>query len=207
MSKFVNVRSLLIGAMCITSLFGCATKTLTAFQTDEFVSTSIHSQVFPGSGAATCEAARRALLSQGYIISLAKTDLVKGQKNFQPQDDVHVQVEFHIVCAPNNIGSNSTTVFVNALQDRYSLKKSSSSASVGVSVLGSLSLPFGASDESLVKVASETIQDRRFYQRLFTLIDTYLDAGPGSPASTKDDLPPLEIPSVENTPDLERFAK
>jgi hypothetical protein len=50
-------------------------------------------------------------------------------------------------------------VFVSAVQDRYALKKSPTSASVGVGALGSVSLPFGSNDDSLVKVASSTVTD------------------------------------------------
>ncbi|MCR5867033.1 DUF2242 domain-containing protein [Aquincola sp. J276] len=57
-------------------------------------------------------------------------------------------------------GDNTTAVvFVSALQDRYTLKKSSTSASLGVGAIGPLSLPFSASDDSMVKVASQTIAD------------------------------------------------
>ena len=64
--------------------------------------------------------------------------------------------------------------FANALHDRYALKKSPSSASVGVGVVGSVSLPFGASDDAMVKVASETITARDFYDRFFGLVAHYL---------------------------------
>ena len=68
----------------------------------------------------------------------------------------------------------STIAFASALQDRYSLKKVNNSASVGVGAIGSLSLPFSSSDDALVKVASETLTDERFYDRFFALIDRFL---------------------------------
>jgi hypothetical protein len=135
----------------------------------------MHAHSFPGSAPATCEAARRALLSQGYVISEGKNALVKGNKNFQPDNDNHVQIQFNVVCAPDSKGSNSTTAFANAVRDRYSLKKSSNSASLGVGVLGSVSLPIGFTDDALVKVASETIQTKKFYQQFFDLVERYLD--------------------------------
>lgn len=142
---------------------------------EDFASTDVHAHSFPGTDKATCEAARRALLSQGYVIHEANAALVRGRKNFQPGADVHVQIEFHVVCAPDSKGSNSTTAFANAVRDRYSLKKSSTSASLGVPALGSLSVPFGMSDESLVRVASETIANKLFYERFFALVERYFD--------------------------------
>jgi hypothetical protein len=187
--------SLLVAALSVAALSGCsAMKQPASYQTyqNEFASSGVYSRSFPGSGQDVCEAARRTLLSQGYVIGEANASTVKGRKNFQPENDVHVQIEFHVVCAPNSKGSNSTTAFANAVRDRYSLKKSSNSASVGVGVLGSLSLPFGTTDDSLVKVASETIPTRQFYDRFFELIESYLDlpaAWPTDEAEPKGALP------------------
>jgi hypothetical protein len=142
---------------------------------EDFSSTDIHAHSFAGSDHATCEAARRALLSQGYVIQEASASMVRGRKNFQPGSDVHMQIEFHIVCAADSKGSNSTTAFVNAVRDRYSLKKSATSASLGLPAFGSVSVPFGMSDESLVKVASETITNKLFYEHFFALVERYFD--------------------------------
>ena len=174
MQRPLNTLAMLFAA---AGLAACATtvSNQTVSIQEDFASTDIHAHSFPGTDRATCEAARRALLSQGYVIHEASPSLVRGRKNFQPGADVHVQMEFHVVCAPDSKGSNSTTAFANAVRDRYSLKKSSNSASLGVPALGSVSVPFGMSDESLVKVASETIDNKLFYERFFALVERYLD--------------------------------
>ncbi len=143
---------------------------------EAFGSTTTHSRSFDTAPAYTCEAARRALLSQGFVITAADGERVNGRKYFQPEPEVHVQIEFHAVCAPDGRGGRHTLAFVNALQDRYALKKSNNSASVGVGAIGSLSLPFTSSDDSLVKVASETITSAPFYDRFFKLLQRYLAA-------------------------------
>jgi len=140
----------------------------------------------PGTGKTGCEAARRALLSQGYVISESNDAAVRGRRKFQPNGESHVEIEFNVVCAPNSKGSNSTTIFANAVRDRYSLKKSSTSASLGVGVLGSVSLPIGATNDSLVKVASETISSGRLYKRFFELVERYLDDAPAKEGGTGD---------------------
>jgi len=142
---------------------------------DEFGTADMFTYSFPSSDKEGCEAARRALLSQGYIISEANDNNVKGRRKFQSDDETHVEIEFNVVCAPNSKGSQSTTIFINAVRDRYALKKNSSSASLGVGGIGSISLPFGASNDSMVKVASETIADHKLYSRFFDLIERYLD--------------------------------
>jgi Uncharacterized protein conserved in bacteria (DUF2242) len=171
-------------------LAGCAGNTGSASRSanqvyldEAFATTEIFSRVFTASVGSTCEAARRSLLSQGYVITAARPDAVNGRKSFQPESEVHVQIEFHIVCAPEVTSASasatdppSTIAFVNAVQDRSSLKKNPNSASLGVSAIGSLSLPVSSSDDSLVKVASQTIPAGVFYDRFFGLIERYLDA-------------------------------
>lgn len=180
MTKALIPFRLALIALAVAMLPSCATMNTSSsspdFRVEDFGSSDTFSRVFPGNGKTTCEAARRALLSQGYVIVGETNDSqVRGRKNFQPDRDVHEQIEFHVVCAPNARGSNSATAFANAVLDRYSLKKSTTSASLGVSVLGSVSLPFGSTDDALVKVASETISRRKFYDRFFEVMESYLD--------------------------------
>lgn len=144
-----------------------------SYEPEEFDSTTTHTRVYAATEAQTCEAARRALLSQGYLVNTATAELVVARKSFQPEAEIHVEFEVRVVCAREGSGSGSTIAFASALQDRYSLKKTNTSASLGVGVLGSLSLPVSASNDAMVKVASETITDPRFYERFFALIDRY----------------------------------
>jgi len=140
---------------------------------ESFDSGDTYSRTVPGAPGQACEAARRTLLSQGYAIARAGDDAVEGNKNFQPKDDEHEQLVLRISCAPRG---EQALVFVSAVQDRYALKKSPTSASVGVGALGSVSLPFGSNDDSLVKVASSTVQDAGFYRRFFDRLQQYLPA-------------------------------
>lgn len=163
---------LALGALGLLS--GCAAPTKFVKPQESFNSDATYSRMFDASPANTCEAARRALLSQGYIIVTAKDDLVLGQKSFQPEAESHVQMEIRVVCAPESKDGKITLGFVTALQDRYALKKNNNSASLGVGALGSVSLPFTSSNDSLVKVGSETISSESFYDRFFALVQRYL---------------------------------
>ena len=130
----------------------------------------------------TCEAARRALLSQGYIVSAASADQVVARKYFQPFADHHVQLEFRVVCATDGDGSGGSTVFVNGLKDQYVVRKAKESASLGVGGIGSLSLPLEGSLDSMVKVGSETVTDRELYERFFQLLGDHLARAADVPA-------------------------
>ncbi|NYE21961.1 DUF2242 domain-containing protein [Pigmentiphaga litoralis] len=156
------------------ALAGCASRKTSMYDHEDFDESSTYSRSYAAPAVKACESARRALLSQGYLINKASTDVVDGRKSFQQTAEAHVEIEFHIVCAPDSADGTSSSVFVNAVQDRYTLKKTASSASLGVSILGSVSMPFGTSDDSMVKVGSETIAAPRFYNGFFGLLEQYL---------------------------------
>nr|WP_157040383.1 DUF2242 domain-containing protein [Polaromonas naphthalenivorans] len=161
--------------MSLCGLLSACGSTPKAFASqEEFGSTVTYSRLFDATAAQTCEAARRALLSQGYIISAAREDMVEGRKSFQPEPESHLQMEIRVVCAPDSPDGKVSLGFVTALQDVYALKKSNNSASLGVGALGSVSLPFSSSNDAMVKVASKTISSDAFYERFFDLVKRYL---------------------------------
>lgn len=153
---------------------GCSSKKPTVYEHENFDDAGTFSRNYPVSDAATCEAARRALLSQGYIITSSDPKVISGHKSFQQTGETHMEISFNVVCAPDGSADKRTTMFANALQDRYALKKVNNSASLGVGVLGSLSMPIGSTDDSMVKVASETVASPKFYDRFFALVENFL---------------------------------
>jgi len=197
--RAVLAPSLLGLALCL-GLAGCGSsskqKKLASYETESFASTDTHSRNYPASEGRTCEAARRALLSQGYQVKDATAQDVSGVKSFQPESDVHMEVTLRVVCAKDARGGGggassggSTTAFVTALQDRYALKKVSNSAGVGVGVLGSISLPYSSSEDSMVKVASQTVTDERFYERFYALMERYLASQGPEPTPAPSSAP------------------
>ena len=67
-------------------------------------------------------------------------------------------------------------------------------------MFGSLSLPIGSSDDSMVKVASETIPAGIFYQRFFALVENYLKADSSQTAANDTAAAPKEtLPSMDDT--------
>lgn len=159
----------------LLTLAACSSPPQLKFQQELFeTGASPYARNFNSSTTDTCEAARRALLSQGYLTTMTRNDTVDGTKNFQPTGDSHVVVEFHVVCTPGEEASNTSIVYVNAVQNGFALKKSDTSASVGLSVLGSLSLPIRSNSDAMVKISSETIPSGKFYDRFFGLVDHYL---------------------------------
>ncbi|MEK1839801.1 DUF2242 domain-containing protein [Pseudomonas sp. NPDC089918] len=161
-------------ALVLAAAAGCSSKKAAIYEHENFDDSGTFSRSYPVTDAQTCEAARRALLSQGYIITSADPKLVSGHKSFQQTGDTHMEISFSVVCADDGSEGHHATMFANALQDRYALKKTNNSASLGVGVLGSVSMPIGSSDDSMVKVASETVSSAKFYERFFALVELFL---------------------------------
>ena len=182
-------------ALLAAGLAACSSTPPLVYEQERFDTTSAYSRAYRASPSVTCEAARRVLLSQGYLINSARPDAVEGRKSFQHDPKTHVEIQFHVVCASSGKGGGSIA-FVNALHDRYALKKSATSASVGVGALGNFSVPFGSSEDAMVKVASETISAEDFYQRFFDLLTHYL--GPETDAAS------LENGSFDKAPERTR---
>ncbi|MGD9889258.1 MAG: DUF2242 domain-containing protein [Halothiobacillaceae bacterium] len=155
----------------VASLSACATpKTNSAvnpvaerpFQKD-FVEDSVTS----------CKAAHRALLGDGYLVETLSAEQLKGRKSFRTNSEQGSVVDMTISCLANNDGTS--TVYANGLRTAYEMKKSSTSASVGVSVFGSLSVPIGQSADSMVKTTDETISEPAFYRAFFKSMSNILE--------------------------------
>jgi hypothetical protein len=168
---------------------GSGTSKVRVWQNERFEMNEAFSRLFDAPAPQACEAARRALLSQGYLLAegSGRPDVLQARKHFQPEGEVHVQIEFHVQCVAD---AGLATAFVSAIQEQYVLRRSTTSASVGVSAIGSLSIPVGSAGDSLVKVGSMTIPGGEFYDRFFSLMDRFLreqvtggGAAPAEPAT------------------------
>lgn len=155
------------------ALSGCSSSpTVPFYSSDSFGSDSPYQKHVPDGAAAACSAAERTLLGDGYIIDGdSSKGSFKGRKAYRIDGNRSSFIEMNIVCLSDSTGS---TIYANGVNSTYDLKKASSSASVGVSILGSVSLPIGQTVDSMVKVANETITDRVFYQRFFESVEKNL---------------------------------
>ncbi|MGO3128400.1 MAG: DUF2242 domain-containing protein [Luteimonas sp.] len=175
------------------------------FMGESFDSDETYSRTYALPPAQICSAARLALLGQGYAVAKSSDDAVEASKNFQPEDDVHTQLSVRVSCVSR--GNDRSLLFVSALLDRYVMRKSSNSASVGVGGIGSLSLPVGSREDSLVRTASSTVQDAGFYRRFFERVGFYVpvpssrDRTPSADEMRREDPPPTDLErGAEATP-------
>lgn len=160
---------ILLFCLCVVFQTGCSSQAV--YTAESFAIDSPFKLKVDDGVDTACESARRALLGQGYLIESSNSDGIKARKAYKSADDQNTFIEMTIVCLPERNGS---TLFATGVLSAYALKKSTSSASVGLSALGSISLPIGQSADSLVKVSEETINDKDFYQRFFAAVENTL---------------------------------
>ncbi len=160
---------IVILSLCALLLSACSHNAV--YTKESFAADSPFKMKVEGQVATACESARRALLGQGYVIDSTSSEKVKGRKAYKNEDNRSTFIEMNVVCVPDSSGS---TLYTNGVLTTYDLKKSGTSASVGVKAVGSISLPFGQSADSLVKISEETIDDKNFYSRFFAAVDHIL---------------------------------
>lgn len=196
-SKQTSMRLALVAAAAL--LGACSEQAV--YTSESFSSDTPFKLKVEGEPVTACEGARRSLLGNGYLIENADEEQVKARKARKNADKLNTFIEINVVCVSDNVGS---TMFANGVVSTYDLKKSSSAASVGVSAVGSISLPIGQSADSLVKIGEETIDDAEFYRRFFaavqhTLGEMQVRSTPEEPPATAA-APAVAVQPIETTP-------
>jgi len=130
------------------------------------------SRTFPGSGDAVCWGVKRALLSQGYMLDRPNdSGVLTGTRDFQPDPKLNVSYHLQTTCADNRDGSS--IVFVTAEREDSRLQKMKQTTSLGVGP-ATLTMPSGSA-QVLGVVRRETVKDPAFYDRFFSLVQSYVD--------------------------------
>ncbi len=167
----------LILASLLLALAGCGGRAM--HDSEGFAEKTPFWQRYEQAPEQVCAAADLALLSQGYKLAAKSSRELIGQKEFQPEKERHAVLEFQISCRASPQDANKTLLFASATESHYALKESSNAAGVSIPKLGSISLPFSSSADSLVKIKSTTIEDEEFYRRFHALVAKYLGNAAG----------------------------
>jgi hypothetical protein len=123
-----------------------------------------------GPGEAVCWNVKRAFLTQGYLLERGSDTLIMtGTKDSQPDDETNVTLRMQTTCVDNKDGTS--TVFATATRETSKLQKVGHSTTTGVSI-ATISLPSGT-DTVMRLQKRETIQDAKFYQSFYALVQRF----------------------------------
>lgn len=193
MKNPAKIPSILCAAVLLAACSKEAVYTRESFSADSPYRLKVEDEL-----AVACESARRSLLGQGYLIDVASTEQVKARKSYRAEGKANTFIEMNVACVPDRVGS---TLYATGVLSTYDLKKSSNPASVGLTGLGTISLPIGQSADSLVKIAEETIGDTQFYRRFFAAVEHTLGEMRTRAAVAGEEAPTDEAPAaVEPVP-------
>ena len=150
---------------------GCASHKVEIAQ-DSISTQAPFSRTFQGSGDSVCWGVKRALLSQGYMLDRPnESGVMTGTRDFQPDPKLNISYHLQATCADNRDGSS--IVFLTAQREDSRLQKMKQTTSVGVGP-ATLTMPSGSA-QVLGTVRRETVKDPAFYDRFFSLVQSYVN--------------------------------
>ena len=121
---------------------------------------------FSVAAAPLCEAARRVLLGDGYVVAVDRRN-VSGGKEFRGEDKAHAVLRVYASCAERAGGA---TLFLTATEEHFDVKTTRQSTSVGVPVIAPISFSSRSESEGQVKTRGETVSQRDFYERFYRAV-------------------------------------
>lgn len=131
---------------------------------EAFRADSRHSRDFSVAPDPVCEAARRVLLRDGYIVQPGAGERLIGVKEFQVDENQQAQLRLYVNCSARASGS---TLFVTATEEHFDIKTSRKSTSVGIPLLFPISVSNSSEVDAQVKVRGEMVRDKGFYERFY----------------------------------------
>lgn len=165
------------GLAAALALAGCAS----APKQPEFRADTPFSKVIQGPSDAICWSVKRAFLTQGYMLDRTSTSVILiGTKETQSDDDTNVTQRMQTTCVDNRNGTS--TVFATASRETSRLQRVVQSMSAGVS-LATITIPTG-SEKVLRPIRRETIQDPKFYQGFYDLVEQFAKQEESAPGSS-----------------------
>lgn len=159
----------------IFPLIAACSGTRTYAGKEDFQADSRHHKDFSGAAAPVCEAARRVLLGDGYIVEESADQNLIGVKEFQMEKNRHAILRLYATCDQRAGGS---TLFVTATEQHFDVKTSRQTTSIGVPFVPPLSVRSKSEVDNQVKTRGETVTDRDFYERFYRAVQQELDREP-----------------------------
>ena len=122
-----------------------------------------------------CDAARRALLGDGYLVNRADGQRLVGGKEFQVEAQRHAIVNIHVNCDQRRGGS---TLYVTATEEHFDVKSLRQSSSIGFPVVAPIYYGTQSEADAQVKTHGETVSEREFYERFYRAVQRELSPSP-----------------------------
>ena len=168
------MQSYVIAVMAAVVMLGACSNREFFFEEETFSRDGRYQRDFQFSPGVTCEAARSALLGQGYVVSPGYRDSpldMVGSKEFRRKENEYSILQVHISCLEKEPGS---TLYVTAVESHYDVAEHKKKTMIGVPVLTPMIVTRSVSSEAQIKLSGETVADASFYKRFFKAVSRVL---------------------------------
>ena len=140
-------------------------------QREEFAAETLHRRDFAVAAPLLCDAARRAMLGDGYIVTRSEDGRLLGGKEFQVDENRHAILNLYVNCESRAAGA---TLFVTATEEHFDVKATRQSSSIGFPVLAPIYFGTLREADSQVKIHGETVTQNAFYERYYRAVQREL---------------------------------
>jgi hypothetical protein len=138
---------------------------------EDFQSDSRYRREFTAPAERVCQAARYALMGEGYLVQKGDVSDLIAAKEFQVDEKRQGILRIFVTCRP--VGQN-TQLYATATEEHFDIKTNRQTTSIGVPLLSPLSLSTKSETEDQLKTHGETISDRRFYEHFYQAVQREL---------------------------------
>ncbi|MBS1227407.1 MAG: hypothetical protein H6R17_684 [Proteobacteria bacterium] len=142
---------------------------------EEFASDARYHRDFLANATALCDAAKRVLLGDGYIVTRAEDQSLVGGKEFQVEAQQHAIINVYVSCDQRGGGS---TLYVTATEEHFDVKATRQSSSIGFPMVAPIYYGTQSEANGQVKTRGETVSERGFYERFYRAVQRQLAAAP-----------------------------
>ena len=142
---------------------------------EEFAADARHHRDFSTNAAALCDAARRVLLGDGYLVTRSEDQSLVGGKEFQVEEQQHAILNVYVSCERRASGS---TLYVTATEEHFDVKTTRQSSSIGFPMVAPIYYGTQSEANGQVKTRGETVSESGFYERFYRAVQRQLAASP-----------------------------
>ena len=161
-------------ALLLVLLTGCGGPPRYA-PNEEFTGDAKHQRDFSSDVATLCDAARRVLLGDGYLVTRGEDQRLTGGKEFQLEEQHHAMLNVYVNCERRAGGS---TLYVTATEEHFDVKATRQSSSIGFPLVAPIYYGTQSEANGQVKTHGETIAERGFYERFYRAVQRQLTVAP-----------------------------
>ena len=138
---------------------------------EDFSSDARYRRNFQASAPALCDAARRVLLGDGYIVTRSEGQSLVGGKEFQIKERQHAILNIYVSCDQRGGGS---ILFVTATEEHFDVESIRQSSSIGFPLVAPIYYSTQSEADRQVKIRGETVSERGFYERFYRAVQREL---------------------------------